>query len=78
MGYSLYDVIVFIKRKINLPRDDIIQFRDKNILDVLHLQYNDVENNQPHTIYSQKVQEFLQQRTITPPSSNAPTDSPPS
>ena len=76
--YSVQSKESFIKRKINLPRDDIIQFRDKNILDVLHLQYNDVENNQPHTIYSQKVQEFLQQHTITPPSSNAPTDSPPS
>jgi hypothetical protein len=69
----------FIKRKINLPRDDVMQFRDKKLLDVLHLQYNDVKNNQPHTLYSQKVQEFLQQHAIPPPpSSNAPTDSPPS
>jgi hypothetical protein len=74
--YSMQSKESFIKRKINLPSDDTLRFRDKKLVDVLHLHYNDVENNQPHTLYSQKVQKFLQQHAIPPPSSNTPTESP--
>ena len=74
--YCMQSKESFIKRKINLPTDDTMRFRDKKLVDVLHLHYNDVENNQPHTLYSQKVQKFLQQHAIPPPSSNTPTDSP--
>ncbi len=47
----------YIKRKINLPRDDIGEFRGK--IPNIHLEYNDIENLEPKIKYSNQVMQFL-------------------
>lgn len=63
--YSVQSKESFTKRKINIPTDDTNIFRNKNLLDTVHLHHNHVENNQPKNIYSQNVQNFLQSITST-------------
>jgi hypothetical protein len=55
----------FIKRKINVPRDDrgtIRQF-DINDIENIHNQFNDVENNYPKNKYSEKIKFFLEEKS---------------
>ena len=51
----------FIKRKINLPSDDrgIMREFDINQIKNIHLQFNDVENNQLKIKYSKNIHNFL-------------------
>ena len=73
--YSIQSKESFIKRKINLPTDDTLRFRDKKMLDTVHLYHNQVENIQPQVLYSQKVQDFLQTHSLPPPTSQHSDDS---
>ena len=52
----------FIKRKINLPSDDrgIMRDFDINQIKNIHLQFNDVENNQLKIKYSKNIHGFLE------------------
>ena len=49
----------YIKRKINLKRDDNGEYREKN--NNIHSQYNIIENNFPKTKYAENIKKFLKQ-----------------
>jgi hypothetical protein len=52
----------FIKRKIQLPRDDRGVMRNFNIDDItnIHNEFNDIENNEPKIKYANNIKSFLE------------------
>lgn len=51
----------YLRRKVNLPRDDIGQFRDK--ISNIHIHCNDIENLGPKEKYASQVKLFLRLRS---------------
>ena len=55
----------FIKRKVIKPRDDTGGYRtevDKNLVENVHEQHNNVDNFKPKELYHEKVQRFLKEK----------------
>lgn len=50
----------YIKRKIALPRDDMVAFRSQ--IPNIHLLFNEVENLEPKEKYSSRIKLFLEKR----------------
>jgi hypothetical protein len=49
----------YVKRKVNLPRDDTGQKRPQENIKEIHNQYNSIENTYPKNKYANKVKKFL-------------------
>jgi hypothetical protein len=56
----------FIKRKIQLPRDDGSNMHNFNINDIksIHNQFNEIENNEPKNKYSNNIKIFLENSSV--------------
>ena len=55
----------FIKRKVIKPRDDTGGYRtevDKNLVENIHEQHNNIDNFKPKELYHEKVQKFLKEK----------------
>jgi hypothetical protein len=51
----------YIKRKVNLPRDDTGEKRHQENIKDIHNQFNSIENIYPKNKYANKVKIFLKQ-----------------